>query len=95
MEIKYTADAFFSLASLVNFIESKNTEGAGIRWLNRYENFLKSELIFPEKRKICNNKTLKRLGLLCLSYKEWTIAFSVHENYVLIEAILHKTRISD
>jgi len=59
MEIKYTFDAFVSLIALVNFIESKNTFGAGIRWLNRYEVFLKKALALPEKRKICNNKTLK------------------------------------
>jgi len=63
MEIKYTVDAFTSLTALVNFIESKNTFGAGIRWLNRYEVFLKKALVFPEKRKICNSETLKRLEL--------------------------------
>lgn len=94
MEIKYTFDAFVSLIALVNFIESKNTFGAGIRWLNRYEVFLKKALALPGK-KICNNKTLKRLHLHCLSYNEWTIAYSVHENHVLIETILHKSRISD
>ena len=30
-EIKYTRDAFASLTSLINFIEAKNTEDAGIR----------------------------------------------------------------
>jgi len=35
MPINYTTDGFNSLISLVNFIESKNTAGAGLRWLNR------------------------------------------------------------
>ena len=52
MQIKYTIDAFASLTSLINFIESKNTQGAGLRWLDRYEEFLTKELI-----------NLKRLSL--------------------------------
>ncbi len=39
MQINYTANAFASLASLINFIEEKNTAGAGIRWLQNYESF--------------------------------------------------------
>jgi len=35
MPINYTTDALNSLISLVNFIKSKNTAGAGLRWLNR------------------------------------------------------------
>ena len=31
----------------------------------------------------------------CIYYNEWVIAFSVHENTILIEALLHKLRISD
>lgn len=37
MQVNYTADAFATLTSLVNFIEANNTPGAGIRWLQRYE----------------------------------------------------------
>jgi hypothetical protein len=44
MEIGYTTDAFASLLQLVNFIESRNTEGAGLRWLNKYEIFLQKSL---------------------------------------------------
>ncbi len=39
MEISYTKDAFATLIQLVNFIETSNTEGAGMRWLTRYELF--------------------------------------------------------
>ena len=39
MEINYTNDAVEALTSLVNFIEEHNTEGAGLRWLDKFENF--------------------------------------------------------
>ncbi len=45
MLVKYTTDAFASLTQLVNFIEEKNTAGAGIRWLIRYEKHLNKTLV--------------------------------------------------
>ncbi len=49
MQINYTADAFNSLFQLVNYIETTNTAGAGVRWLNRYESFLQNKLLNPHK----------------------------------------------
>lgn len=49
MQVNYTTDAFNFLKSLVNFIESKNTAGAGLRWLNRYEAFVQKEFFNPSK----------------------------------------------
>lgn len=95
MPINYTTDAFLALTNLVNFIESKNTAGAGLRWLNRYEIFLKKQLLNPSQIKLCHNLTLHLLQLRCIYYNEWLIAFSVHTDHVLKEALLHKSRISD
>ena len=49
MQINYSGDAYYAIIELVNFIESKNTAGAGLRWLERYELFLQSAFINPEK----------------------------------------------
>ena len=95
MQIKYTTDAFASLAQLVNFIESKNTAGAGMRWLAKYERFLISSLVDARRKPLCNNATFKKLNLRCIYFNEWLIAFSINENFVLIEALLHKSRIAD
>lgn len=95
MQINYTADAFASLLGLINFIETNNTQGAGLRWLGKYETFLQKSLFNPSQIKICHNQTFRRFVLHCLNYNDWTIAFSIHDNYVLIEAMLHKSRITD
>ena len=95
MQVEYTIDAFASLTSLVNFIESKNTRGAGLRWLNEYEKFLNQAFANAEKRKICRNATFKKFKLRCIYFKDWLIAFSIHDNSVVIEAILHKSRVTD
>lgn len=94
-EIRYTLDAFASLSSLINFIESKNTEGAGLRWLEQYENYLKKALNNIQRTRLCNNKTFNKLNLRCIYYNDWLIAFSIQEKFILIEAILHKSRITD
>ena len=49
MQVNYTIEAFTSLSGLINFIESKNTKNAGLRWLNRFEQFLQSALSNPGK----------------------------------------------
>ena len=95
MQVKYTGDAFTSLTELINFIELKNTSGAGIRWLNKYEKFLQTSLLNAAKRKICSNETFKKFKLRCIYFKDWVIAFSINNDNILIEAILHKSRVTD
>jgi hypothetical protein len=95
MQINYSIDAFTSLTSLINFIEINNTKGAGVRWLNRFEIFLEKSLFQPDRIKLCHNITLQLLQLRCIYFNDWLIAFSIHPNFILIEALLHKSRISD
>lgn len=95
MQINYTGEAFASLTKLINFIEETNTQGAGVRWLSRFEFFLESTLPYSKGISLCNNKAFQKLGLRCLYYSDWVIAFSIHEKYFLIEALWHKSRISD
>ena len=94
-EIKYTTDAFASLTSLINFIEAKNTEGAGIRWLEHYEIYFKKALVNATQKRLCNNAAFKKLNLRCIYFNDWLIAFSIHKDFILIEALLHKSRITD
>jgi len=95
MQISYTGTAFEALSDVVNFVESKNTLGAGIRWLNKFETFLTQSLTRPDIIKLCNNKTFYELGLKCLNYNDWVIAFSLNGEQILIEAILHSSRLTD
>lgn len=95
MQVKYTGVAFAALAQLINFIELQNTQGAGLRWLNKFETFLQKKFIAGAKFPVCNNNTFKMAGLYCINYNDWVIAFSLHQNEILIEAILHSSRIVD
>lgn len=95
MEINYTSEAFSSLIRLVNFIEDKNTRGAGIRWLDKFELFLNTTLPNSLTISLCNNQTFKRFNLRCVYYNDWVIAFSVHNDNILIEVLIHKSRLTD
>jgi hypothetical protein len=95
MQVNYTNEAFTSLISLVNFIESKNTANSGLRWLGRFENFLQEKLLNPTQINLCHNFTFNKLHLRCIYFNDWVIAFSLQEKSILIEALLHKSRISD
>lgn len=95
MQVNYTADAFATLTSLINFIEANNTQGAGLRWLQRYEKFMQKSFINAKQIKLCNNATFKNLNLKCINYNDWVIAFSIAKDFILIEALLHKSRISN
>ncbi len=95
MQISYTNDAYASLVSLVDFIEAKNTQGAGIRWLNRFEEFLTKSMILHLHIPFCKNETFRRLNLKCIQYNDWVIAFSETNEQITLEAILHISRISD
>lgn len=95
MKVRYTVDAYETLVSLINFIERYNTHGAGIRWFDRYENHLKKILIRPSDIRICINKTFHKLKLRCIYFNDWVIAFSIHADFILIESLLHKSRIKD
>lgn len=95
MEINYTNDALASLTSLVTFIEEQNTSGAGLRWLAKFELYLKETLIHHSVINLCNNSTFKDFKLKCIYYNDWLIAFSEDETNILIEAVIHKSRIKD
>lgn len=95
MQISYSMDAFASLINVVNFIESKNTIGSGIRWLGRFEDFLVASFVSPLSLKFCNNQMFNQLQLRCLNFNDWVIAFTVQDEGVTIEAILHSSRLTD
>ena len=63
MQINFTIDAFATLSGIVNFVESKNTLGAGVRWLDKFEKHLEESLISPASINLCNNETFYKLQL--------------------------------
>ncbi len=88
MQVNYTGEAYNTLFQLVNYIEATNTQGAGIRWLKRYELFLKKSLVLPGKIRLCNNQTFHKLKLHCIYFNDWVIAFSIDSDVVLNRSLV-------
>jgi len=95
MLINYSEDALDTLIQIVHFIEGINTEGAGERWLEKFERFFQNKVARPEYVGKCSNETFKKLQLRCIYYKDWVIAFSIYGDDILVEAILHVSKITD
>jgi len=95
VQINYTGEAFATLLGIINYVDRINTTGAGLRWLDKFETFLQHELTHPSLIKLCNNRAFNQLNLRCVNFNDWVIAFSVSDKQVLIEAILHSSRIVD
>ncbi len=95
MQISYTGAAFEALMDVVNYVESMNTLGAGVRWLNKFETFLTDAIKTPAAFKLCNNQTFHEMELHCFNFNDWVIAFSVANDKIVIEAILHSSRVTD
>ena len=95
MQINYTGEALASLYDVVNFVESQNTLGAGVRWLDKFETYLSQSLTNPSIIKRCNNHTFYNLDLKCLNFNDWIVAFSLNDEQIIIEAILHSSRLTD
>ena len=95
MQINYKIAAVETIADVMNFVESKNTLGSGTRWLNKFETFLQNSLTKPSAIKPCNNRAFYKLGLRCLNFNDWVIAFSIEIDEILIEAVVHSSRIVD
>ena len=94
MQIDYTTEAFASLLQLINYIESNNTKDAGLRWLQRFEVFFRKKCIPHIKLSFATTKLFINL-IFVVFFNDWVIAFSLHENNILIEALLNKSRITD
>lgn len=95
MEIEYSEEAYSILMSLVHFTESENIPGAGYRFILRFESFLQRKFQLPKQYRICNNLSLQKLNLCCVYFNNWVIAFTIEEDTVFIESILHISRITD
>jgi hypothetical protein len=52
-------------------------------------------LVNVKRLTLCKNPVFKKLQLHCIYFNDWLIAVSVHDDFILVEALLHKSRIRD
>ena len=78
------------MLELCDFVESKNTIGAGYRFQQKLLNFIEfnagiSSMNYP----LCHNRRLARRNFSCLVFqRKWVIAFSYNEQAFVIHRII-------
>ena len=79
MKIVYKTAALKTIDSAAAFVESKNTEGSGDRWVEKFaeeiSSLAKSTAQFP----LCKAPQLAKWNYRCFTYKNWVIAFKISD----------------
>ncbi|MCW5906405.1 MAG: hypothetical protein KIS94_00965 [Chitinophagales bacterium] len=90
MNIIFKSTAEDTLRDIVEFIDDVNVFGAGERWAVKFLDFVDSYAVFHNIKKfpMYNNESLALVGLSCIVYKGWVIAFKIEKrNFVIYQII--------
>ena len=94
MKILIKKEAAKSIKAVIKFIESKNTKGSGLRWFRRLENHLLKTTPVSKSLTLCKYPPFKKMGLICLIYKDWVIAFKNYEDRCEIIAFVYGSNLN-
>jgi hypothetical protein len=88
MKIKVAEQAKLTLFELEKFVETKNTKGAGKRFLKRFIEKVKAQLS-TTNYSICKHKKFAALKLKCFFINDWVIAFETVNDEIIVRVIIH------
>ena len=94
MKLLIRSEAAKSLKAVLQFIESQNTKGSGFRWFRKLENYLMKAVAASKSLSLCKYPPFKEMGLNCLIYKDWVIAFKNQENRLEIIAFIYGSNLN-
>jgi predicted RNA-binding protein with EMAP domain len=89
MKVEISEDALHTLKEISDFVESKNTKGAGKRWLLKFKKKIKEYAKQNVKYKYCDDETLFELKFSCLLIGNWIIVFNIENNCFKIYQLIH------
>ena len=84
-----------TLLAVANWVESKNTKGSGLRWLNKFYVYIEKNAKAVHALPLCKYKVFKAKKLICLTYNDWVIACKVEDNNVAVHAVIHRSWLQD
>jgi len=89
MQLIIHNEALKTLSSIKEFVDSKNTKGAGARWLKRFRSFVKRFAISHAQYALCHDTTLAQMSFSCIVYGNWVVVFKIENNSFVIYQIIH------
>ena len=88
MKVVYSEEAKATIFSISDFIDNINTEDAGERWVHKLYLWVESYARPNTQYALCNNESLASLGLSCVSFNDWVIAFAINGDSFVVHKIL-------
>ncbi len=88
MTIVYSQEAKSTLFEISDFVDSINIEGAGDRWTAKLTVWLKKYALSNVSYAKCRNRYLASLGLSCINYNDWIIAFKIEDDLFVVYKIV-------
>ena len=88
LPIKLSDTAQATLTSVINYIDSINTIGAGEKWYNRFKKKL-LRYTFAKKYPLCRIKDFAVNGYSCISINDWVIIFKIENDTFTIQYIIY------
>ena len=77
-----------TLSEISDFIDTINTEGAGRRWATKLVDHLYDYALPNVSYALCNHQNLASLGLSCITYNDWVIAFKITDDALVVEKVV-------
>lgn len=94
MKLLISSEAAKSVMAVMQFIGSQNTKGSGLRWFKTLENYLINIISVSKSISSCKYPPFKEMGLHCLVYKDWVIAFKNYDDRCEIIAFVYGSNLN-
>ena len=91
MIIEIKAPAMQTLERIAGWVESKNTEGSGSRFLTKFYDFIASQANSISSLPLCKFPDFNKRNLICLFYNDWVIVCKSEKDKITIHLIIHGT----
>ena len=89
MTLRFMPEAETALLELGRWVEERNTEDSGSRFVNVLIDKIASYALPAVKYPICKNKTLAAYKLSCISINDWVVAFKQNKEEFVVHYILY------
>ena len=85
MRLEVRDSASRSIAKTGNWVEKKNTEGSGERWIRKVYETLEEQTKLGVKYNLCRNENFARRGYRCFVYNdEWIVAYKINGDSFIV-----------
>jgi len=95
MKIIFSETSTLTLRSLAQFVESKNTQGSGKRYVYKFLQFISITLNSFSKHAICKHKQFALNSWRCFFYKDFVIVYSIISDKIFIHVIVHGSLLAE